>query len=83
MTDWSASDINILEIAKGNHSSYGDYGASMKSQIDPPIIVVYGNMIPGMTGTFLNIKYCDAFDKKAQQLRMDIIPNLFTIKEAI
>ena len=40
-------------------------------------------MLPGMTGTFLNIKYRDAFVKKAQQLRMEIISNLITIKEAV
>lgn len=55
----------------------------MKDRINPPVIVVYGNMLPGMTGTFLNIKYCDAFMKKTQQLRMDIISNLITIKEAV
>lgn len=43
----------------------------------------YGNMLPGMTGTFLNIKFQDAFAKKSRQLRMDIISNLITIKEAI
>lgn len=55
----------------------------MKARLDPPVIVVYGDMLQGMTGTFLNIKYCDAFEKKAQQLRMEIISNLITIKEAI
>ncbi len=55
----------------------------MKDRLNPPVIVVYGDMLPGMTGTFLNIKYCDAFAKKTQQLRMDIISNLITIKEAI
>ena len=56
---------------------------AMKERIAPPVIIVYGDMLPGMTGTFLNVRYTDAFDRKAQQLRMDIIPNVFSIEEAV
>ena len=36
----------------------------MKKRIDPELIIVFGNMIPGMTGKFINYKYKDAFSKK-------------------
>lgn len=55
----------------------------MKARINPPIILVFGNMIPGMTGTFLNFKYTESFAVKNKQLKIDGIPSIFTIKEAV
>lgn len=55
----------------------------MKCRIDPPLIIVFGDMIDGMTGTFLNFKYEECFCRKNkyEQLRIDGIPRVFTIKE--
>ena len=55
----------------------------MKARIEPPIVIVFGNMIPGMTGTFLNFKYTESFAVKNKQLRIEGIPSMFTIKEAV
>lgn len=53
----------------------------MRTRIDPSIIIVFGDMIKGMTGTFVHFNYCDAFSSKSQQLRMDGISQIITIKE--
>lgn len=53
----------------------------MKKRIHPPIIVVFGNMIKGMTGTFINFSYADSFSQKYTQLKFDGISSVFTIKE--
>lgn len=53
----------------------------MKKRLEPSLIIVYGEMIDGMTGTFLNIKYKDAFSSKYEQLRIPNVPVSFTIKE--
>ncbi|MDD6727967.1 MAG: DUF4417 domain-containing protein [Eubacteriales bacterium] len=53
----------------------------MKRRIEPPIIIVLGNMINGMTGTFLNFKYTDTFNNKFIQLKMKELSEPFTIKE--
>lgn len=55
----------------------------MKSRIEPPVIIVYGKIIEGMTGTFLHFKYTDAFSPRNEQLRIQGIPSLFTIKEVV
>lgn len=52
----------------------------LKSRIDPPIIIVFGDMIEGMTGTFIHFRYCDAFASKNRQLRMDIVSQIITIR---
>lgn len=56
---------------------------AMKERISPPLIVVYGDMLPGMKGTFINFQYRDTFIRKARQLRMEIISNVFSVKEAV
>lgn len=53
----------------------------MRKRIDPPLIIVYGNMIPGMTGTFIHFNYEDALSKKAEQICMPGLSKVFTIKE--
>ncbi|MCR4682317.1 MAG: DUF4417 domain-containing protein [Clostridiales bacterium] len=55
----------------------------MKARLNPPLIIVFGEMIEGMTGTFLHYGYKDSFCKKncCEQLRIDGIPRIFTIKE--
>lgn len=53
----------------------------MKRRINPPLIIVVGDMIEGMTGTFLNYKYTDTFAPKYKQLEIDGLLKVFTIKE--
>jgi hypothetical protein len=55
----------------------------MKARIAPPVVIVFGNMISGMTGTFLNFKYTESFAVENKQLRIEGIPSMFTIKEAV
>ncbi len=55
----------------------------MKRRIKPPLIIVVGDMIEGMTGTFLNFKYTDSFcyEQGYKQLELEGISKIFTIKE--
>lgn len=53
----------------------------MKKRIKPRLVVVYGEMIQGMTGTFINFKYIEAFEKNYEQLRLECVPTVFTIEE--
>lgn len=55
----------------------------MKKRIEPPIIIVVGNMISGMTGTFINFRYDDSFANPYEQLKLEGFSSVFTIaKEA-
>ena len=56
---------------------------AMKTRINPPLIVVYGDMIEGMTGTFIHFRYKDTHcvNKDYEQIKIDGISNLFTIEE--
>lgn len=55
----------------------------LQKRINPPLIIVFGNMIAGMTGTFINYQYEDAFapNKQYEQMHIDGIPRIFTIEE--
>lgn len=53
----------------------------MKRRINPPVIVVYGDMIEGMYGTFIHFRYKDSFSSKAVQLRMSGVSQIFTVRE--
>ncbi len=57
----------------------------MKSRINPPLIIVFGDMIPGMKGTFINFRYTDCFcqKNKYEQMRLDGVSKIFTIKEVV
>ncbi len=50
----------------------------MKRRIKPPLIIVFGGMIEGMTGTFLNYQYQDAFSCSSEQLNFNLFPRIFT-----
>lgn len=50
----------------------------MKARINPPLIIVYGDMIKGMTGTFCNFRYNEAFNQEFKQLKLE---QVFTVKE--
>lgn len=53
----------------------------MKERINPPLIIVYGDMIEGMTGKFVNFKYKDAFKNDYYQYRIEGLSQIFEIKE--
>lgn len=55
----------------------------MKRRLKPPIIIVYGDMIKGMTGTFINFRYIDGFSKNYVQLKLEGFSQVFTIKEVL
>ncbi len=55
----------------------------MKKRLNPPIIIVVGDMIQGMTGRFINFRYTDSFATDFVQMKFDGISAAFEIKEAI
>ena len=55
----------------------------MKKRLEPSLIIVYGDMIDGMTGKFVNFKYTDAFSKKTRQLRLEGLSQVFEYKEVV
>ena len=58
----------------------------MKNRIVPPLIIVYGNMLEGMTGRFINIKYTEAFNKKNEgykQLSLFKESNIFERRDVV
>ena len=50
---------------------------------DTSIIIVVGDMIEGMTGTFINFKYEDSFKNDHSQLKFKGISPIFDIKEVV
>ena len=55
----------------------------MKRRISPSIIIVYGDMIKGMTGRFVNFKFTDCFSSDYIQTKIEGISSVFEIKEAV
>ena len=57
----------------------------MKRRIKPSLIIVYGDVLPGITGGVLRIPYSESFARKsgAKQLRMPEVPRITVIKEAM
>ena len=53
----------------------------LKLRVNPPLILVFGDMIDGMTGTFINYKYKDAFNKPYEQIKLDGFKKIFTLTE--
>ena len=55
----------------------------LKTRINPPLIIVFGDMMDGMTGSFLHFKYKEAFIKNNayEQLYFEGISKIFTIEE--
>ena len=55
----------------------------LKRRINPPLFVVFGSMIKGMTGTFINFDYTESFNTtpRYEQLRLDGISSVFSIEE--
>ena len=56
----------------------------MLRRIEPPLIIVYGDMLPEMKGRFINFRYEDSFKQKDsfcfQDVLFDISP-IFEVKE--
>lgn len=55
----------------------------MKEVIEPSIIIVFGKMLEGMTGTFLHFDYKDSFlykQKSFKQLSLFPIDSVFKIE---
>ena len=59
----------------------------MKRRINPPLIIVYGDMIDEMTGRFVNIKYKEAFNSNKtcfyKQLSLFEESNIFVRKDVV
>lgn len=56
----------------------------MKKRINPPLIIVVGDMIDGMEGRFLQFSYNQTFSTKYIQMEIEGIPKVFEIgKEAM
>lgn len=58
----------------------------MKARINPELIIVYGKLLPGMTGRFLSFSYCDCFsktdlDKNLKQLKLFDLSQIVEIEE--
>lgn len=68
---------------KENTETFLNGFKELKVRINPPLFIVFGDMIKGMTGTFLNFGYTESFNKSDcyEQLRIEGITNIFTIKE--
>lgn len=66
-----------------NEKEFLDGFNEMKKRINPPLIIVYGDMIKGMTGKFINFKYTECFLQPYQQLKFEEISSIFEIKEEL
>lgn len=70
---------------KGNTDMFLNGFKELKVRINPPLCIVFGNMIEGMTGDFLNFGYTESFNKNDcyEQVRFDGISKIITIKEVV
>ncbi len=76
--------VIVSTLGCKNHSDVFLNGFNeMKKRINPELIVVYGDMISGMTGRFVNYTYTDAITKNQdyEQLSFFKAPAVFEIKE--
>ncbi len=53
----------------------------MKRRINPCVIIVFGDMVDGMTGRFLHFKYTDSFNLKVRQRPFEGMLGVFEVKE--
>lgn len=80
----NGSPVIISTIGCQTHETEFLLGFSeLKKRINPPLIIVFGDMIKGMTGRFINFRYIDSLSTEFVQLRMDAISAVFEIKEAV
>lgn len=66
---------------KGNAEDFLAGFNEMKRRLTPSIIIVYGDMIKGMSGRFIRFSYQDSFATNASQLHMECVPRVFVVKE--
>ena len=52
----------------------------MKKRINPQLIIVYGDMIPGMTGRFLNFKYEETLMSSKKSSKSSCFKEIFIVK---
>lgn len=55
----------------------------MKRRINPQLIIVFGDIIHGMTGRFVIFRYADALNTGHIQMKLDGISAVFEIREEI
>ena len=58
-------------------------GNEMKKRINPPLIIVRGPLIEGMTGNFVFVDFKDTFNinQDVEQLTLFDLSKIITIKE--
>lgn len=68
-----------------NRRSFLEGFYEMRSRINPPLIVLLGDIIDGMAGTFLTFSYTDTFLMRGEkkQLCFEGIQKVFTISEVV
>lgn len=66
---------------KGNTEGFLAGFNEMKKRLMPSIIIVYGDMIKGMSGKFIHFNYQDSFVTNASQLHMECVPKILIIEE--
>ena len=77
------STVIISTLGCKNHEKEFLLGFNeMKKRLCPPLIIVFGDMIKGMTGRFINFRYTDSFSSDYVQLKLDGISAIFEIEEA-
>ena len=67
--------------AQNNKKVFLEGYNNARKRIMPPLTLVYGDMIEGMYGKFVNYSYRDAFNIKCEQLRIPGYSRVFEIKE--
>ncbi len=78
------SPVIISTLGCHNHEDEFLIGfKEMKRRISPSIIIVFGDMIKGMTGRFINFKYIDSFAQDYVQMKFDGFSTVFEIEEAV
>lgn len=73
---------------QSNVGAFLDGYNEMKKRLCPSLIIVYGDMIPGMTGTFANYAYTDCFNetlknKEINQIKLFELSPIFELSEVI
>lgn len=64
---------------KNNIKDFLDGFFEMQKRLEPSLILVFGDMIKGMKGRFIDYRYNEAFDKKTEQISLFDIPPIFEI----
>ena len=68
---------------QNNKEIFLDGFNNVQKNIEPPLTFVYGDMLDGMYGKFVNFPYKEAFNTKYKQLTLPGYSRIFEIKEEI